>query len=69
MKATTATHQATVMPATRFRNQATGISPCREVSEMQGAARTAAVVQGMPADQRKALVSAAGYPTPRAARD
>lgn len=69
MKATPDTHQQYAVPPTRFRNQATGISPCRSVSEAQGAARTAEVVQGMPEAQRKALAPAQGYPTPGGGRD
>lgn len=69
MKATPTTHRQYAVPPTRFRNQATGVSPCRETSEAQGAARTAAVVQAMPEAQRKALAPAQGYPTPGGGRD
>ncbi len=58
----TTTGPADVVPPTRFRNQATGISPVRSISEMQGAMRTARVVECMPGAVKKALAPAQGYP-------
>jgi hypothetical protein len=58
----TTTGPADALPPTRFRNQATGCSPVRAISEMQGAARSARVVECMPGAVKRAVAPAQGYP-------
>lgn len=53
---------ADAIPPQRFRNQATGCSPARDLSAAEGAARAARVVECMPASQKRALAPAQGYP-------
>jgi hypothetical protein len=45
-----------------FRDQATGTSPCRELSREEGAARAKRVVECMPAQVKRAVAPAQGYP-------
>ncbi len=52
---------AQAIPPVRFRNQATGISPCIEEREEQGAARAARVVSCMPPATKRAIAPAQGY--------
>lgn len=58
----TTTGPAYAIPPQRFRAQATGCSPVTSVSEAQGAARAAHVVECMPGAQKKAIAPAQGYP-------
>lgn len=55
------TGPADAIPPTRFRNQATGCSPCVEESAEQGAMRAARVVSCMPPKAKRAIAPAQGY--------
>lgn len=57
----TTTGPGKALPPTRFRNQATGCSPCREDSAEEGAMRAARVVSCMPPKVKRAVAPAQGY--------
>lgn len=55
-----ADHRA--IPPTRFRDQATGTANTRALSEAEGQVRARHVVECMPAQAKRAVAPAQGYP-------